>query len=86
MDRGVWGEGGEGPPASYVRACTRVALPARATYPPHTPARHLRAPRLSATRRAGGGLGEEGCREVAELTSVNSWGCRGVWSCAKVDP
>lgn len=36
MDRGVWGEGGEGVPATYARAsCTRSATPAcyvRATY------------------------------------------------------
>nr|DAN40991.1 MAG TPA: hypothetical protein [Caudoviricetes sp.] len=29
MDRGVWGEGGEGVPASYARAsCARSATPA----------------------------------------------------------
>nr|DAM39796.1 MAG TPA: hypothetical protein [Caudoviricetes sp.] len=29
MDRGVWGEGGEGAPASYARAsCARSATPA----------------------------------------------------------
>lgn len=57
MDRGVWGEGGEGPPASCVRArvCGCVTCGC------HNIARH------DIVRGVGGFVGGEG-----DLTSVNA--------------
>lgn len=69
MDRGVWGEGGEGVPVSYARAsCARSATPA--CYVPALRARYVRATTRGRIMRASacvrtreGGRGYGGGRE-----------------------
>ena len=71
MDRGVWGEGGEGAPGLVrARVALRVHVRPRATCAPH--ARYDAGAHNARTHAGGWGVWGEGTTGWGRLTSVNA--------------